>query len=132
MRRVVDDLSPPASCRPHERRTSERIDVGKALKLLPEAPSCQQPDAQSREVRATCGPILGVLYSRQALRCCRCVVETCYGAAGFSKKTGTRDHGGTGSGSVAPSRVEAALCLCGASGDRPSRGCGDGNKLSHR
>jgi len=132
MKRVVDDLVRPASCRPHARRTPAMIDGGKASNMLPEAPSCQKPEAQSREVRATCGPTRGVLDCRKALRCCRCVVATCYGASGFATKTGIRDHGGSGSGSVAPSRVAEALCLCVASGDRPSRRCGDGIKLSHR
>jgi len=130
MKRVVDVLARPVSCRPHERRTPERIDVGKVLNMPPEAPSCQQPEAQSRDVRATCGPTRSVLHSRQAPRCCGCVVGTCYGAYGSATETGTLDHGGSGSRSVAPSRVEAALCLCVASGDRPSRIFGDGSRLS--
>jgi len=132
MKRVVDDLTRPVSCRPHSRRTPERIDGGKALNIPPEAPSCQKPEALSRGVRAACGPTRGVLYGRQPLSCSRSVVGTCYGASGFATKTGTRDHGRSGSRSVAPSRVEAALCLSVACGDRPSRRCGDGNRLSNR
>jgi len=40
MKRVVDDLTRPVSCRPHSRRIPERIDGGKALNIPPEAPSC--------------------------------------------------------------------------------------------
>jgi len=132
MKRVADDLARQVFFRRHARESPEKISGGEALNSLPDAPSCQKQETSSRQVHATCGPTRGMLHCRQALRCYWCVVNSCYGASGFTTMTATRANEGSDSGSVAPSWVDTALCPCVAGGDRPCRRCGDRNTLSHR